>query len=355
MEACVKFADRPTGWLVLTGPSGSGKTHLAVAVANRCIELGQTTFFIVVADLLDHLRGAYSPDNPVSYDELFDQVRNVPVLILDDLGSHSTTPWAQEKLFQVMNHRFNLELSTVITVRGPLQQLDESLRTRIESVQDFSHVYQLGQYNTRLARSIGDLPTEMQRRMTFASYDTGGGSTAGRTDRVSLEHAKSAAENFASDPEGWLLFTGPRGSGKTHLAVAIAAECLRRDRPIFFAFVPTLLDHLRATFSPDSPIRYDELFEQLKTVPLLILDDLGAETSTAWAEEKLYQIVVHRQEARLPTVITSAFSIDELEEAKPKIGSRLMDVTVNWQPITAPNYRDQRRTRRPTHGGAPGS
>jgi hypothetical protein len=50
-------------------------------------------------------------------------------------------------------------------------------------------------------------------------------------------------------------------------------------------------------------------------------------------------------------VITSAFSIDELEEAKPKIGSRLMDVTVNWQPITAPNYRDQRRTRRPTRGG----
>ncbi len=166
-----------------------------------------------------------------------------------------------------------------------------------------------------------------------------------------MEHAKSAAENFASDPEGWLLFTGPRGSGKTHLAVAIAGECLRRDRPVFFAFVPTLLDHLRATFSPDSPIRYDELFEQLKTVPLLILDDLGAETSTAWAEEKLYQIVVHRQEARLPTVITSAFSIDELEEAKPKIGSRLMDVTVNWQPITAPNYRDQRRTRRPTRGG----
>ena len=90
-------------------------------------------------------------------------------------------------------------------------------------------------------------------------------------------------------------------------------------------------------------------------MPLLIFDDLGAETSTAWAEEKLYQIVVHRHEARLPTVITSAFSIDELEEAKPRIGSRLMDMNVvNWQPITAPNYRDQRRTRRPNRsGGAP--
>ena len=90
-------------------------------------------------------------------------------------------------------------------------------------------------------------------------------------------------------------------------------------------------------------------------MPLLIFDDLGAETSTAWAEEKLYQIVVHRHEARLPTVITSAFSIDELEEAKPRIGSRLMDMNVvNWQPITAPNYRDQRRARRPNRsGGAP--
>ena len=45
LAATAAFAENPTGWLVLTGPSGSGKTHLAVAVANRCIERGQTTFF----------------------------------------------------------------------------------------------------------------------------------------------------------------------------------------------------------------------------------------------------------------------------------------------------------------------
>ena len=348
LEAAVEFGDNPCGWLVLAGPSGSGKTHLAVAVANRCIERGQTAFFIIVADLLDHLRATYSPDNPVSYDELFDQVRNVPVLVLDDLGSTNTTPWAQEKLFQVINHRFNRALPTVITVRGPLQRLDEGLRTRIESDREFSRVHHLGQYNTLLARRIGDLPAEMQQRMTFAAFDVSGGRNASQRDRESLDRARSAAETFAAEPEGWLLFTGPHGSGKTHLAVAVAGESLRRNRPVFYAFVPTLLDHLRATFSPDSPIGYDELFEQIKTVPLLILDDLGAESSTAWAEEKLYQIVVHRHEARLPTVITSAYSIDELEEAKPRIGSRLMDVNVvDWQPITAQNYRDQRRTRRP--------
>ncbi len=95
VTAAARFAEDPQAWLVLTGPSGSGKTHLAVAIANRCIERNQTAFFIVAADLLDHLRAAYSPESPVSYDELFEQVRNVPVLILDDLSLANATPWAQ--------------------------------------------------------------------------------------------------------------------------------------------------------------------------------------------------------------------------------------------------------------------
>jgi DNA replication protein DnaC len=105
-----------------------------------------------------------------------------------------------------------------------------------------------------------------------------------------------------------------------------------------------LLDHLRATFSPNSPIAYDELFEQIKTVPMLILDDLGAESSTPWAEEKLYQIMVYRHETLLPTIITTFFDMKGLEEAKPRIASRLMDsLVVEWVSIYAPDYRSQRR------------
>ena len=179
------------------------------------------------------------------------------------------------------------------------------------------------------------------------NFDTNGGRNTTPEGKESLASAKQAAETFAADPDGWLFFSGPPGCGKTHLAVGIAGEGLRRGQPVFYAFIPSLLDHLRATFSPDSPIGYDELFEQLQTVPLLILDDLGAESSTPWAEDKLYQIVVHRHEARLPTVITSAFNVDELEETKPRIASRLVDsMVVHWEPITAPNYRDQRRSGR---------
>ena len=344
VTAAAEFAENPEGWLVLTGPSGSGKTHLAVAIANRCIERNQTTFFIVVADLLDHLRATYSPDNPISYDDLFEQVRNVAVLVLDDLGMASATPWAQEKLFQVINYRYNNSLPTVVTIRGPLQRLDETLRTRLESVGGFAKTVQLGNFNSRLALGIGAVRPDMLARMTFENFDTKGGANASPQDQETLDRALHTAKAFAANPEGWLLFNGPRGSGKTHLAVAIAGERLKQGSQVFFAFVPTLLDHLRATFAPDSPVGYDELFEQLNSVSLLILDDLGSESSTAWAEEKLYQIVVHRHEARLPTIITTVATIEELEDTKSRIASRLVDgMVVDWLPITAPNYRDQRR------------
>ena len=104
------------------------------------------------------------------------------------------------------------------------------------------------------------------------------------------------------------------------------------------------MDHLRSTFSPSSPIRYDELFEQVRYADLLVLDDLGTQVSTPWADEKLYQIVASRYDDRLPTVITSVESVDELAQEWPNIGSRLVDQSlVDWHPISAPNYVDQRR------------
>ena len=71
-----------------------------------------------------------------------------------------------------------------------------------------------------------------------------------------------------------------------------------------------------------------------------MLDDLGAHSSTPWAEEKLYQIIVHRQETRLPTIITIRGLMEDLPLPEA-VQSRLMDARlVTWAPITAPDYRD---------------
>jgi len=65
----------------------------------------------------------------MGFEQLFDQVRNTPLLILDDVDTGSGSPWAKEKLFQVVNHRFNASLPTVFTTTTKPQQLDERLAT----------------------------------------------------------------------------------------------------------------------------------------------------------------------------------------------------------------------------------
>lgn len=333
-RAARSFADSPGGTLLLAGGNGTGKTHLAAAAANLLIERGHPVFFAFVPDLLDQLRGSYSPDSDLSYDEMFEQVKNVPVLVLDDLGTHSGTPWAEEKLFQVVNHRFLTGLPTIVTSSVQVERLDGRLQSRLTDPRS-SRVIDLGGSAKAGATAMGGIEPAMLRHMTFASFDPRG---RARDPRAlgTIEAALAMSRAFANDPDGWLVLVGDSGCGKTHLTVAIANEQLAKGGDVFFAFVPDLLDHLRYTFSPDSRVTYDELFDRIRQAPLLVLDDLGAESSTAWANEKLYQIIVHRHNARLPTIITTR----ALPAGGNPIASRLNDSRlVTVVPITAPDYR----------------
>src|SRR5947209_5475495 len=104
-----KYAADPGGngrpWLFLYGPTGTGKTHLAAAVGHERIARGQPAMFAVVPVLLRKLRKTFNPENGDSFDEMFDALLDTPLLILDDLGTQSATPWAAEQLFQLFNHR----------------------------------------------------------------------------------------------------------------------------------------------------------------------------------------------------------------------------------------------------------
>ena len=125
------FAEHPEGWLVMLGSYGTGKTHLAAAIGNRRLELGQPAFFMVAPDLLDHLRSAFSPNSETPFDDLFESVKSAPLLILDDLGTQTTTAWANEKLFQILNHRSMMRLPTVITTNVPLDEMGDRLASRM--------------------------------------------------------------------------------------------------------------------------------------------------------------------------------------------------------------------------------
>ena len=335
-QAAQAFAENPRGWLVLSGPSGCGKTHMAAAIANYRLKGGYPVFFVIVPDLLDHLRTAFSPNSDVAYDELFERVRNAPLLVLDDLGTQSSTSWAEEKLFQILNHRFNAELPTVVTVNN-LKRLDERLAARLQDP-GIAQQCELEKPQLPLFQQIGGLSLEFLTDKTFETFDARG-MNADEKGRESLQMALREARQFAETPKDWLVFLGVHGCGKTHLAAAIANHQLRAGRAVFFAVVPDLLDHLRSTFSPESKVTYDELFEKVKTSPLLILDDLGTESSTPWAQEKLYQILNYRYNSRLATVITVAGFLEGIEG---RLASRLQDPKLsNVIPISAPDYRSQ--------------
>lgn len=127
-----RYAEDPDGWLLLIGKVGSGKTHLAAAIANRSLARGSLVLFSTAADLLDHLRIAFLPSATEVYDQVFIKMREAELLVIDDLGAEKSSPWANEKLFQLLNYRYNYNMPTVITsnVSG-LQGIDERIRSRL--------------------------------------------------------------------------------------------------------------------------------------------------------------------------------------------------------------------------------
>lgn len=369
-----EFADEPRGWLVLLGPSGCGKTHVAAAIANGCIQQGRPALFVVVPDLLDHLRASYRParqpaesaspfadgrasspggraeaegvpGEDLPYDQFFEQVRNAPVLILDDLGSQSTTPWAQEKLFQLINHRFNTQAPTVVTTAVELEGLDDRLASRLGDP-SLSRGFRLGAGRSRRPGVVAGLSLPLLREMTFESFDVRSLSLPPDAAR-NLREAFTTARNFARDPDGWLVLLGGTGSGKTHLAAAIAHEWRAAGRRVEFFFVPDLLDTLRAARGRDDDVAGSAV-DWVRTCDHLVLDDLAVHSSTPWAQEKLFQILNYRYNAKLPTVTTIRGSLDDVPDSW---ASRMCDPKVSLVfEMLAPDYRGLPRRQRDEGG-----
>jgi DNA replication protein DnaC len=132
-----------------------------------------------------------------------------------------------------------------------------------------------------------------------------------------FEAAQGFVKRFSADPgTDGLLFTGQVGSGKTFLACCIANTLLNKGNKVLFAVVPDLLDQIRSTYDPgrnNDELSEFDLLDTARQIPLLILDDLGAHNYTEWTRNKIYSIINYRLNHRLPVIVTTNISPEDLE------------------------------------------
>ena len=133
---CAWLDDLDSAGLLLWGGYGVGKTSLAVALMRSWLDDSRRpALFVTAPDLLDRLRASYQHDAEGSEDDVLRAVREVPFLVLDDLGAERVTDWVRERLFVVINHRHDHQMPTVYTSNlypdGLADQLGERIVNRL--------------------------------------------------------------------------------------------------------------------------------------------------------------------------------------------------------------------------------
>lgn len=171
----------------------------------------------------------------------------------------------------------------------------------------------------RVAAIIGDSGMNARfLRRTFAA------STVTPENQTALRVCKQYADTFRDklpradhDPgRNGLFITGNVGTGKTHLAAAIANQLMQEGQAVICMTMIDLLDRIKRTYEKQRQYGGEEsegkILNAYKDVPLLVIDDMGKEPATEWAVSKIYAIINARYEAYMPTIITTNYTDTEL-------------------------------------------
>ena len=137
-------ARRELTWLTLIGDVDRGKTHLGIAICRQWLDNNQAACYAYVPLLLDELRDGYSRQDTESYETRFHFFCEVPLLVLDDLGVESQTPWVNEKLDTIVDFRYIRGLPLVILTNLGINELSVRIRSRIQRVLNSKVVPMLG-------------------------------------------------------------------------------------------------------------------------------------------------------------------------------------------------------------------
>ena len=130
----------------MVGNNGVGKTHLACSIANELIKNGIPIIYGTLINLLAELRNSYDSDNNISEMEIIKLYEKVDLLIIDDLGKEKPSEWGLEKLFTIINSRYENNLPVIITTNYNQNSLAErlSLNGEIETAKSIiSRLYEM--------------------------------------------------------------------------------------------------------------------------------------------------------------------------------------------------------------------
>ena len=185
----------------------------------------------------------------------------------------------------------------------------------------------------KVEKVIGDSGLgERFLQRTFASFET----PAENLKQIA-KTAQKYAKNFDRylpkqgrkiiEPNG-LLITGDMGTGKTHIAAAIANYLLNQGTAVICMTERNLFSKIRATYAKSRSWGADgesesEIRHVYETVPLLIIDDLGKEKASEWTISTLYAIIDGRYDRAMPTIVTTNYETQPLiERISPSSGDK---------------------------------
>jgi DNA replication protein DnaC len=168
------------------------------------------------------------------------------------------------------------------------------------------------------------------RRWRYANFPNTHSPKTFETFRVlpELLDSLAAAEQFVAATSGncFLVFSGPNGTGKSHLMEATGRAMFEQGYGVRYVYVPDWLDELRATFD-NSETSFDNVFGAHAAVPVLLLDDLGAEKANEWSVEKITRLIQRRLSDDSLTIITTNRNLETMyQQHGSGLADRIFDI-----------------------------
>lgn len=154
-ELALAYAEKPDGWFVMAGSVGAGKTHLCTALCGELLKRGVSVRYVIWRDLTVQAKAVVNDGE--AYQAIVEPLKRVKVLYIDDLfktGGHKATNGDINLAFELLNHRYNSGLPTVLSSELTVEDItdiDEAVGSRIYQRSRNYYIALRGRRNWRLA------------------------------------------------------------------------------------------------------------------------------------------------------------------------------------------------------------